>query len=69
MPLRYLYFVLSSGTFMTYAGWISTGERNPFARNDYLRRETDRLEVLGLFCAQLDELRRCPLAPAPERAA
>ena len=46
---EYVYFVLSTGTYQTFARWREGGRRNPHVANDYGRDMTTRTEITNLF--------------------
>lgn len=46
---EYVYFVLSTGTYQTFARWRQDGRRNPHAANDYRQDMVTRTEITNLF--------------------
>lgn len=46
---EYVYFVLSTGTYQTFAKWRQGGRPNPHAPTDYRRDMTTRTEITNLF--------------------
>ncbi len=46
---NYLYFVVSTGLFQTYRGWVSEGRRNPYVKTFKRKEATSRSEIAALF--------------------
>lgn len=45
----YVYFVLSTGTFQTYARWRKDGRQNPLRARDYRDDMVTRTQIVDLF--------------------
>ena len=45
----YLYFVVSTGLFQTYRGWVSVGRPNPHVKVMKRKETTTRAEIATLF--------------------
>ena len=46
---NYLYYVLSTGLFQTYRGWVSSGRPNPHVIVRNRKEPTTRAEIASLF--------------------
>jgi len=46
---RYVYFMLSSFRFKSFAQWKAEGEPNPFVAKKLKRRQTSRQEIVEIF--------------------
>ena len=47
--IRYLYFVMTSVSPISYGRWVSESEPNPFVLSVYARVQTSRQEVEEIF--------------------
>ena len=45
----YVYFVLSTGTYQTYAKWRKDGKPNPHRRQSYSDDMVTRTQIVNLF--------------------
>lgn len=45
----YLYYMLSTGLFRTYRGWVSSGRPNPHVVVHIRKEPTTRAEIASLF--------------------
>ena len=46
---NYLYFIVSTGLFQTYRGWVSVGRPNPYVKVFRRTEATSRSEIATLF--------------------
>lgn len=46
---NYIYFVLSTGLYQTYRGWVSVGRPNPHLKSFKCKDPTSRAEISDLF--------------------
>ena len=51
----YLYFIVSTGLFQTYSGWVAEGRQNPMVTPTKRKEPTTRTELVRIF----------DLAPSP----
>ena len=51
----YLYFIVSTGLFQTYSGWVAEGRQNPLVTTTKRKEPTTRTELVRIF----------DLAPSP----
>ena len=46
---NYLYFIVSTGLFQTYRGWVSMGRANPLVKVTKRKETTTRAEIANIF--------------------
>lgn len=46
---NYLYFIVSTGLFQTYGGWVSMGRANPHLKIVKRKETTTRAEIADIF--------------------
>ena len=45
----YLYFIVSTGLFQTYSGWVSAGRQNPMVTPTKRKEPITRTELVQIF--------------------
>jgi hypothetical protein len=46
---NYFYFIVSTGLFQTYRGWVSMGRANPLLKVARRKEATTRAEIADIF--------------------
>ena len=46
---NYFYFIVSTGLFQTYSGWVSMGRANPLLKVAKRKEVTTRAEIADIF--------------------